>query len=274
MELRATTYAVDAHVATITLARPHRHNAWTGRMHTEYRHLMTRADNDPDVRVIVVTGEGRAFCVGGDSEALGGHAERGSYDAGTPHVLDQPGRDVAPEFDADFAYQFAMHTPVIAAVNGAAAGVGLAVVAFADLRFAASGVTMSTAHGKLGLPAEYGLSWILPRLIGRTRASDLLLSSRRFTSDEVADWGLFNRVVPPADLASVVGDYAAMLATEVAPQSVRATKRQLSLDLLRDVAASVNDANERLNQLMSTPDYREGVAALVAKRPPRFSDDR
>ncbi len=241
-------------------------------MHTEYRHLLSIAEGDPVVRVIVITGAGRAFCVGGDSEALGGHADRGSYDPGTPPEIDKPGYGLATAFDADFAFQLAMETPIIACVNGAAAGVGLAVVAFADLRFGAQGVTMSTAHGRLGLPAEYGLSWMLPRLIGPTRAADLLMSSRKFTTDEIADWGLFNAVVPADELRGAVADYAAMLATEVAPQSVRATKRQMALDLLRDVGESVEDAGTRLNEMTGSADFREGVAALTEKRKPNFTD--
>ena len=138
LELKTTRYEVSGGIATLTLSRPHRHNAWTGRMHTEYRHLLACADADPEVRVVVVTGEGRAFCVGGDSQALDGHAERGSYDPGTAPEIDNPGYGVRPQFDTDFAFQFGLTTPVIAAVNGAAAGVGLAVVVYADLRFAAS----------------------------------------------------------------------------------------------------------------------------------------
>lgn len=272
LELRATAYSVVDGVATVTLARPHRNNAWTGRMHTEYRHLLQTAEDDPSVRVIVVTGEGRAFCVGGDAQALGGHAERGGYDAGTPPDLDNPGYGVDPAFDADFAFQLAMETPIIAKVNGAAAGVGLAAVLFADLRFAASGIRMTTAHGRLALAAEYGMSWVLPRLVGRTRAADLLLSSRKFTSDEVADWGIFNRVVPKDELDGVVADYASMLATAVAPASLRATKRQLAMDLLRSLAESVDDANVRLDSMMSSRDYREGVLALTEKRAPSFED--
>ncbi|MCB0992439.1 MAG: enoyl-CoA hydratase-related protein [Acidimicrobiales bacterium] len=270
LELKTTRYEVSGGIATLTLSRPHRHNAWTGRMHTEYRHLLACADADPEVRVVVVTGEGRAFCVGGDSQALDGHAERGSYDPGTAPEIDNPGYGVRPQFDTDFAFQFGLTTPVIAAVNGAAAGVGLAVVVYADLRFAASGAKLTTAHGKLGLPAEYGLSWMLPRLIGHTRANDLLLSSRKVTTDEVADWGLFNRVVAAEDLMDVVYQYASTMVAEVAPSSIRTTKRQIALDLLRDVGASVDDAGRLLNDMMGQPDYREGVAALIEKRPPRW----
>ncbi len=121
MELKTIKYDVADHVATITLSRPHRMNAWTGRMHTEYRWVLSEADNDPQVRVIVVTGEGRAFCAGADMQALEGHVEKGGYDPGTPDPLAEPGFGVRPEFDASFAYHFGLKKPVIAAINGPAA---------------------------------------------------------------------------------------------------------------------------------------------------------
>jgi len=271
VELKATKYSAAAGIATITLARPHRHNAWTGRMHTEYRWLLRQADNDSDVRVVVVTGEGETFCVGGDSQALDGHATRGAYDPGTPDDLAEPGYGVSPDFDADFAFQFGLRKPVIAAMNGSAAGVGLAVVLFADLRFAATGSKISTAHGKLGLPAEFGVAWILPRLIGITRANDLLLSSRKVVVDDIADWGLFNEIVDGPDLMSTVHGYARMLVETVSPASLGATKHQIWSDQHRGAAAAVENSNDRLTKMMAEPDYREGVAALLEKRPPNFT---
>jgi len=270
VELKATKYSASAGIATITLARPHRHNAWTGRMHTEYRWLLQQAEDDLDVRAVIVTGEGDTFCVGGDSQALDGHSARGSYDPGTPDDLPDPGYGVSQDFDADFAFQFGLTKPVIAAMNGSAAGVGLAVVLFADLRFAARGSKISTAHGRLGLPAEYGMAWILPRLVGITRANDLLLSSRKVVVDDLAGWGLFNEIVDGADLMATVRSYATMLAESVSPASLAATKRQIWSDQHRSVAAAVDDSNDRLTKMMAEPDYREGVAALLEKRPPSF----
>ena len=135
MELSAVRFEVHDRVATVWLHRPHRHNAWTGRMHREYLHVLRHLDSQPDVRVVVVTGTPPAFCVGGDSEALAGHAERGGYDSGLSGEEARPGGPLAPEFDADFAFQFALRLPIIAAVNGACAGVGLALALFCDLRF-------------------------------------------------------------------------------------------------------------------------------------------
>ena len=272
MELKATRYEVDPYgVATLWLHRPHRRNAWTGRMHAEYRWIFAELEADPAVRVVVVTGSDGAFCVGGDSEALAGHAERGSYDAGLPAEVAKPGHGVRPELDHDFAWQWGLRFPVIAAVNGACAGVGLSLVCFCDLRFGAAGAKLTTASPKLGLPAEYGISWVLPRLVGVTHAADLLLSGRVVPAEEAGAMGLFNAVVPADELAATVGAYAHRLATEVSPASLAATKRQLYDDLLHgDVGASVETSKALLDEMMAGADYREGVAALREKRAPRF----
>jgi enoyl-CoA hydratase/carnithine racemase len=276
MELKAIRYEVgeadspQARVATITLNRPHRLNAWTGRMHTEYRWALAQAEADDGVRVIVVTGEGRGFCAGADSSALEGHVDKGAYDPGTPDDLATPGFGVRPEFDHDFAYHFGLTKPVIAAVNGPAAGVGMVLACFCDLRFAAAGAKFTTAHGKLHLPAEYGLSWLLPRLIGLTRANDLLLSSRTFFAEEAAELGLVNAVLDPIELMAHTYDYAQTLATTVSPGSLAATKRQIYTDLHRDVGAAVDEAGALLRQMMTEPAFAEGVAALTEKRPPNW----
>ena len=268
MELKATSYDVSDGIATVTLARPHRMNAWTGRMHTEYRWCIDQAERDPSVRVIVVTGEGRAFCAGADTAALEGHIEKGGYDPGTPDPMANPGYGVRPEFDANFAFHFGLTKPVIAAVNGAAAGVGLVLACFADIRFAAAGAKLTTAHGKLGLPAEYGLSWLLPRLVGVSRASELLLSSRIFLAEEALSIGLVHEVHEPDRVLDRATEYARNLAATVAPSSLAETKRQLYADLHRDVGAAVADSEELLNRMTRQPDYREGVRAWLEKRPP------
>ncbi|HEY5664873.1 MAG TPA: enoyl-CoA hydratase-related protein [Ilumatobacter sp.] len=272
MDLKATRLDTDGHVATVFLHRPHRHNAWTGRMHAEFRWVMQHLEDDPSVRVVVVTGTAPAFCVGGDSEALAQHAERGGYDTGLPPEPARPGVNTRPEFDDDFAWMYGYRTPILAAVNGAAAGVGLALALFADLRFGAAPAKLTTAAPKLGLPAEYGMSWVLPRLVGVTRAADLLLSGRTVTVAQTAEWGLWNEVLPdgPSALAAAL-DYARMLATTAGPTAVSTTKAQLYHDLHRHSAAgSVADSKRLLDVAMGTAEYREGVAALRERRPPRF----
>ncbi len=271
MECKTVQYAVDNEIATITLNRPQRMNSWTGRMHTEYRWVLQQADHDSAVRVIIVTGAGRAFCVGADARALEGHIEKGRYDPGTPNELAKPGYGVRPEFDADFAYHFGLSKPVIAAINGPAAGVGLVLACYADLRFAATGAKLTTAHGKLNLPAEFGLSWLLPRLIGLTRANELLLSSRIFLADEALSLGLVNAVLPPEELLPHTYAYARNLAATVSPGSLRETKRQIYADLHRDIAAAVSNSNVLVERMATEPDFAEGVAAFTEKRPPRWS---
>ena len=266
-----TQYDVQDRVATITLNRPERLNAWTGRMHTEYRWLLQRAESDPGVRVIVITGAGRGFCAGADSNALGGHVNRGGYDPGTPEDIATPGYGVRPEFDHDFAFNFGLTKPTIAAINGPAAGVGFVLACYCDLRFAVAGAKLTTAHGKLHLPAEYGLSWVLPRLIGLTRANDLLLSSRTFLAEEAERLGLVNAVVGAEELLAHVQNYATSMASTVSPGSLAATKRQIYTDLHRDVGSSVEEAAVLLRRMMTEPGFAEGVAALTEKRPPRFA---
>ncbi len=272
MELKVVRYDVADKVATITLDRPERLNSWTGRMHAEYRWALAQADGDRSVRVIVITGAGRAFCAGADSRALSGHVERGGYDPGTPEDLARPGYGVDARFDADFAYHFGLTKPTIAAINGPAAGVGLVLACYCDLRFAAAGAKLTTSHGRLGLPAEFGLSWLLPRMIGLTRANDLLLSSRVVLAEEAADMGLVNEVVPADRLHSRVMEYAAMLARTVSPSSLRATRYQIYRDLHGDAVGAIARAERLLEEMMTGPDFAEGVAALAAKRPPEFAD--
>lgn len=268
MELKTIRYEIADGIATVTLSRPKRRNAWTGRMHTEYRWVLEQADRERGVRVIIVTGdpEGQAFCAGADLGALEGHSEKGRYDPGTSDDIAKPGFGVAAEFDATFAYHFGLTKPVIAAINGAAAGVGLVLAAFADLRFAVPGAKFTAAHGRFNFPAEFGLSWILPRLVGVTHANDILLSSRVFTSDEAMGMGFLNKLLPPADLMPHAMAYARAMADGVSPGSLRATKRQIYLDLHRDAATAVSEAERLLNEMVKHPDYKEGVKAWMEKR--------
>jgi enoyl-CoA hydratase/carnithine racemase len=268
MELKTTRYSLEDGIAVITLSRPKRRNAWTGRMHTEYRWLLAEADADPAARVIVVTGDpdGNAFCAGADLGALEGHAERGAYDAGIAEDIARPGYGVDPAFDATFAYHFGLQKPVIAAINGAAAGVGLVLAAYADLRFAVAGAKFTTAHGRFNFPAEYGLSWLLPRIVGLTHANDLLLSSRVFTAEEAYTMGFLNKVLPAETLMGEVMAYARTLAAGVSPGALRETKRQIYRDQHRPAASAVEAAERLMEAMTRHPDYAEGVKAWMEKR--------
>ncbi|MFV0256937.1 MAG: enoyl-CoA hydratase-related protein [Acidimicrobiales bacterium] len=268
--LRATAYEVRGRTAVITLDRPHRGNAWTGRMHAEYRALIERAEQDPEVRVTVVTGAGWAFCVGGDAEALSGHAARGDYDDGLRGNEATPGYGYRPEFDHPLAFHYGLTKPVIAAINGPAAGIGLVLACFADLRFAAPGVKLTAAHGKLNMPAEYGLSWLLPRLIGLSPAMDILLTSRVVLTDEAARLHLVNQLHPADELIERTVAFADELAGTVSARSLTETRRQVYDDLHGDIGSSVDHSLALFSEMMAEPEFGEGVRALREKRRPNF----
>lgn len=267
MELTATRFEVEDRIATVWLDRPHRANAWTGQMHAEYRWIMAQLEDRVDIRAVIVTGSGDRFCVGGDTAALEAHAERGGYDTGLPQEPAQPGGGA--DIDADFAWQMGYRLPIIAAVNGACAGVGLALALFCDIRFVTPDARMTTAAPKLGLPAEYGMSWSLPRVVGTARATDLLLSGRVFTGADTAEWGLWNGVVD--DPYEAARAWATNLAATTGPVAVATTKRQLAADLIRNSPeASVLESVSLLDQAMGTDEYAEGIAAFTEHRPPNF----
>ena len=272
LELKSTEFEVDEEgIATIWLSRPKRMNAWTGRMHTEYRYLLSRAEQDQGVRGIVVTGRGKGFCVGGDSDALTGHIKKGGYDSGTSDEIEWPGYGVSDEFDALFAYHYGLSKPIIAAINGPVAGVGLALACFVDIRFAAPGIKLTTAHGKLNLPAEYGLSWVLPRLVGLGRANDLLLTSRVFYSEEAVAMGLVNQLFDSVNIVQQARGYLHEMVRAVSPNSIKQTRWQIYKDLHRDAASSVEDSEKLLKEMMKEQDYQEGVQAFLDKRNPKWS---
>ena len=272
LELKSTEFEVDEEgIATIWLSRPKRMNAWTGRMHTEYRYLLSRAEQDQGIRGIVVTGRGKGFCVGGDSDALTGHVKKGGYDSGTSDEIEWPGYGVSDEFDALFAYHYGLSKPIVAAINGPVAGVGLALACFVDIRFAAPGIKLTTAHGKLNLPAEYGLSWVLPRLVGLGRANDLLLTSRVFYSEEALTMGLVNQMFDSVNIVQQARGYLHEMVRAVSPNSIKQTRWQIYKDLHRDAASSVEDSEKLLQEMMKEQDYQEGVQAFLDKRNPKWS---
>jgi enoyl-CoA hydratase/carnithine racemase len=259
-------------VATVTLDRPARLNAWTGRMELEYRAAMAAAEDDPAVRVIVVTGAGRGFCAGADSAALDGMAGAGRYDTGHREPPPTPGYGVRADFDHPFSFHLGLTKPVIAAVNGPAAGVGFVLACFCDLRYAAAGAKLTTSFARLGLPAEHGVSWVLPRLVGTARAAELLFTSRVVLAEEAAAMGLVNAVLPPDELLPETLRVAATMAREISPSSLRVIKRQLYADMLGELDGSAAFAEEAMRRMVGEPDFAEGVAALTERRAPRFSD--
>ena len=277
VELKALIYEVAEGVALVTLNRPDRMNAWTARMEAEYHWALGTADADADVRVIVVTGAGRGFCPGADMGALDQIIAAGDYDvalgadaAAGSHDAPMPPPAGNPDWAHIFSRTLGIDKPVIAAVNGAAAGVGFVLMAFCDIRFAAAGAKFTTSFARLGLPAEHGVSWILSRIVGTGRAAELLYSSRVFTAEDAATMGLVNKVLPPEELLPFALDYARTMAAELAPVSLRMMKRQLVADLSRSLDASATEAERVMRVAVTEPAFAEGVAAFQAKRAPMF----
>jgi enoyl-CoA hydratase/carnithine racemase len=264
-------YDVADRLATVTLNRPDRLNAFNAAMGTSLRQAMERAARDADVRVIILTGAGRGFCAGADMERLSGAiAGSASIAAEAPAPVDVGGSGRA-DFQHRYTYFPAIPKPIIAAINGPAAGLGFVFACYCDLRFAGSEAIFTTAFARRGLIAEYGLAWLLPRLIGPAQAMDMLFSARRISAEEAARIGFVNRTVPQAELMTTVRDYARELADAVSPRSMRVMKRQVWEGLLSGLDEAVELANEEMRASFATDDFREGVAHFVEKRAARFT---
>lgn len=249
-------YDVADGVATITLNRPDRLNAYTAAMGARYFDLLDAADADPDVRVIVVTGAGRGFCAGADMDMLQGI---GGGDATGPEPR-----------DTSQIQALGVRKPLIAAINGPCAGIGMVTALMCDLRFAAAGAKLTTAFSRRGLIAEHGMSWILPRLVGPAVALDLLLSARVVLAEEALELGLVNRVVPAERLVTETLAYARDLVANASPRSMAAIKRQVYGHLDADLATAAADSDRLMADSLGHADFREGVASFVDKRAPSF----
>jgi enoyl-CoA hydratase/carnithine racemase len=261
-------YDVSDKIATITLNRPDRMNAWTPVMEREVREVMTAAASDEDVRVIVLTGAGRAFCAGADMDALKG---LDPSDIGRAASLPAFDMDRRPDWQTRYGYYPSIAKPVIAMLNGAAAGIGLVHALYCDLRFAADNTVFTTAFARRGLIAEHGISWMLPRLVGHANALDLLMSARRVSSAEALRIGLVNRICPPEKLREETYAYARDLADFVSPSAIAVIKRQLYEVPFQTLAEATIDANREMLVALGSSDFREGVASFMEKRPPRFT---
>lgn len=248
-------YEVQDGIAEITLNRPNALNAWIPELGRAYFDRLEEADSSPDVRVIVVTGAGRGFCAGVDF----GHL-KDIYE-GQASADDDPRPQSLPR---------SLHKPVIAAINGGCAGLGFVMALMCDIRFAARGAKLTTAFARRGLVAEYGLSWILPRLMGPSRALDILLSARTVIAEEAQTMGLVDRLTEPGRALQDAREYAADLIRYSSPSSMATIKRQVYDDLDRSFADSMATAIEYMAQSFDHPDFREGVESFVEHREPSF----
>lgn len=266
-------FEIEDRVALLTFNRPDRLNAWTPELQTRYFDLLEECAARDDVRAIVLTGAGRGFCAGADMARLeqlsGGDGEAASVagKAATADTDDAAGAEVDPR---PVTYALTIPKPIIAAINGPCAGLGLVHAVMCDLRFAAAGAKLTTAFVRRGLVAEHGISWMLTRLVGPARALDLLLSGRVVLGAEAAELGLVNRAVEDARLLEETLAYACMLATQCSPSSMAHMKRQVYGDYERTLTDSVDLANQLMLQSFSGADFGEGVRSFLERRPAEF----
>ena len=276
MPYQEILYAVNDRVATVTLNRPDKLNAWTAVMEQEVRAAMREADDDDNVRVIVLTGAGRGFCAGADMSLLGSIAKEGLGERGAEHVLRNTGNgaaqaNVRPDFQKKYSYFPSLKKPVIAAVNGPAVGLGFIISLYCDLRFASSGARFGTAFARRGLIAEYGLAWLLPRLIGPSNALDLLFSARLAEANEALRMGLVNQVFPQETFMDGVYAYAKELASGVSPRSMRVIKQQVYNAMFQTLSEAFETAEREMVESLQCEDFKEGVAHFLEKRAPAFT---
>jgi len=254
--------AVADGVAVLTLKRPERLNAWTAELGRAYFDLLEDCAAREDVRAIVVTGAGRGFCAGADMDdlqAIGGDGLEHRNAAADPR----------PQ-----TFALTIPKPIVAAINGPCAGLGLVHALMCDIRFAAADAKLTTAFSRRGLVAEHGISWILPRLVGPARALDLLLSARVVLGEEAERLGLVNRALPREQVLEAAVAYARDLAASCAPSSMAAMKSQVYADLDRGLPDALENANELMLESLQAPDFVEGVASFLEKREPRFASFR
>jgi len=244
----------DDGVLTLTLNRPERRNGWSPELEARYFARLDEAADNGDVRAIVVTGAGRTFCPGVDARRL-------ESVAGRP--LDLTGR-------RPFHHPLGVPKPMIAAINGACAGVGLIQALLCDVRFAARGARFATSFARRGLPAERGVSWLLPRLVGVENALDLLLSGRTFDADEALRLRVVSRVTEPGQVLAAARDYARDLARNCSPRAMAVIRHQVHADLEGGFGAAFGRALAAMGRFAEHPDFAEGVASFVERRPPAF----
>jgi enoyl-CoA hydratase/carnithine racemase len=268
-----TIYEVADGVATITLNRPEKLNAWTATMEREVRSAVEGADRDANVRVIVLTGAGRGFCAGADMSLLSAAATQG-VDEDTARRIQSGGvrqEGLLPDFQKKYSYFLGLAKPVIAAINGPAVGLGLVIPLYCDLRWASENARFSTTFAQRGLIAEYGIAWMLPRIVGLPDAIDLLFSARTITASEALAMRLVNCVYPQEGFAATVHEHAAQLASSVSPRSLGVIKRQVYTGMFQSLAESFDLSVVELVASLRSEDFKEGVAHFLEKRPPKFS---
>lgn len=270
MELREIIYDKSDRIATVTMNRPDKSNAWTPRMGGEIKAAMLDADRDDAIGAIIITGAGKNYCAGADMGHLTNIAQgtegvaRGGADAWPPH-------DLRADFRGPFSWVLALRKPVIAAINGACAGLGLTTSLYYDLRIASERARLGLIFVQRGLAIEHGSSWMLPRLVGLSKAVELAVTGRLIGAQEAAAIGLVNRVVPHEQLMPAARELAGEIATKCSPLGVANAKRMIYEHLFTDLATAMRDEDALMAVMTSSQDFKEGIKAFLDKRPAHFT---
>jgi len=262
------TYSVNAPSAVITLNRPDALNALTTTMLAELKHAFAAAEQDESVVGIVLTGAGRGFCAGMDMNNLS--AQSKGEATGGPKTRDlsaDPGdKSMGENFNVAFTYIMSIRKPVIVAVNGACAGLGMSIALLGDMRFGSPKAKFVTAFSQRGLIAEHGQSWVLPRLVGSSRALDLLWSSRKVEAEESLRIGLLDRICDEAELLDECTGYIENLAQNCSPTSLMMMKKQIYRHMNMELHDAMVESNDWMAESLKREDFKEGVDSFLMLR--------
>ena len=272
MEFETILFEKADQIGRITLNQPKTLNALNLQLASDLREVMSHIKDDSDLRVLVLTGTGRGFCAGADLKGLSDISQGGEMESADTSSLDADPGDptMGASFRGTYSYPMSIPKPVIAAINGPCAGMAVPIAAYCDIRFAGESASFTTAFSKRGLIAEWGISWILTRLIGPAHALDLLFSSRKIDAAEAERMGLVNRVLPDAELMPFVQDYAREMAANCSPRSIAVMKREVYQHMMESLEHAQRDSVRLMFESFKAPDFKEGVKSFLEKRPPKF----
>ncbi|MFP6681399.1 MAG: enoyl-CoA hydratase-related protein [Gammaproteobacteria bacterium] len=266
------TLDIEDPIAIVTMNRPDRLNAMTRLMLAELRHAFAAAENDERVVGTILTGAGRGFCPGMDMEALDSISTTGEFSVDITGLEADPGDSaMGDDFVTGITYLLSLRKPLLAAINGPCAGLGFCIALLCDMRFVVRDAKFSTAFSKRGLVAEHATSWVLPRLIGSSRALDLLWSARKFDGVEADRLGLVDRLCEPGAAVDRAREYLNELSITTSPTSLMMMKQQVYRDLMTPLGPAMLETERLMAESLNRVDFREGVRSFIEERPPSFA---
>ena len=269
MDFADIIYEKSERIATVTMNRPDKLNAWTARMGAEMRTAMLDAERDDDIRAIIVTGAGKAYCAGADMGTLS-EISKGRASA-TQRAGENLPEGVRADYQTPYSWPLALKKPVIGAINGACVGLGFTYCLYQDIRIASERARMGLIFVQRGLAIEHGSSWMLPRIVGLSKAVELAVTGRLVAANEALEMGLVNRVVPHDKLMETARQLAGEIAAKCSPLGVWQAKKMIYDHLFTDLATAIREDDASMTMMTQSEDYKEGVRAFVEKRPARFT---